>query len=217
MKLIGFLMLITFFGLASCTQNEANLVAQKTTKEQETVFITAAEYQLNEELSTIEWKGSGPDHFHIGAFKAKGNLRTDGIGNISNGEFTIPIASITNFDLTQTEVREKLLNHLKSADFFDIAVHPNATFRITEVEPYIVVNNMAKVTLLGDFTMIGQTHSLRIPAVLKFDQGTITATGNFSINRLKWGMRNYSDPKSDLYILPEVELSLNLTFDALGI
>ncbi|WP_114791330.1 YceI family protein [Niabella yanshanensis] len=172
--------------------------------------ISAVDYKVNEQNSAIEWKGSAPTHFHEGAFKVSGHLQTDGKGKITGGDFTIPIASISNFDLTNEAEREALLNHLKSPDFFNLAVHPDASFHITKVEPYSQTGSNANMMITGDFTMIGQTHSIEIPAVIKTEKEKISAEGSFKLKRLQWGMNSYNDPEQQLYILPEVDIKLKL-------
>jgi polyisoprenoid-binding protein YceI len=62
-------------------------------------------------------------------------LTTTSNGHIKDGSFVIPIASIKNFDLPD-EVKPQHLQHLESPDFFNMALHPNATFQITKVQPY---------------------------------------------------------------------------------
>ncbi len=174
--------------------------------------VGPADFKADEETSAVEWKGSAPDHFHTGAFKVSAHLQTDGNGKITGGDFTIPIASISNFDLTDAATREQLLNHLKSPDFFNMAVHPDAKFHITKVEAYSNTASAANTLITGDFTMTGQTHSIQIPAVIKTENNKISAEGSFKLNRLQWGMNSFNDPEAELYILPEVEIALKLNF-----
>ncbi|ANH83203.1 hypothetical protein A8C56_21465 [Niabella ginsenosidivorans] len=174
--------------------------------------ISLTDFNADEDSSAVEWKGSAPTHFHRGAFKVSGNLQTDGKGKITGGDFSIPVASISNFDLTNTAEREQLLNHLKSPDFFNMAVHPEARFHITKAAPYNNPASSANTMITGDFTMIGQTHSIQIPAVIKTEKNKITVEGSFKLNRLQWGMSSFNDPEADLYILPDVDITLKLYF-----
>lgn len=80
--------------------------------------LRPTDFKIDEERSALEWKGSAPTHFHTGAFKVSGSLHTNGKGTITGGDFTIPIASISNFDLTNEVEREALLTDLKSVRFF---------------------------------------------------------------------------------------------------
>ena len=172
--------------------------------------ISPTRFKADEESSAVEWKGSAPTHFHRGAFKVSGSLYTNGKGKITGGDFTIPIASISNFDLTNAAEREQLLNHLKSPDFFNIAVHPDAKFHITKVEAYHDATSSANMLITGDFTMIGQKHSVQIPAMIKVEKDKISTEGIFKQNRLQWGMSSFNDPEQALYILPDVDITLKV-------
>jgi len=178
--------------------------------------IRATDFKVDEARSAVEWKGSAPTHFHRGAFKVSGNLHTNGNGKITGGDFTIPIASISNFDLTNEVEREALLTDLKSPRFFNLPVHPEAGFHITKVAPYSDAASSANTMITGEFKMIGQTHSIRIPAVIKTEKDKITAEGSFKLNRLQWGMNIFNDPNETLYILPDVDITLKLYFDRSG-
>ncbi|WP_207532660.1 YceI family protein [Desertivirga arenae] len=170
-------------------------------------------YSVKEDASKVEWKGSATDHFHVGSFGVKGDLKTDGKGVLSAGDFRIPIASIKNYDLPEGP-REELLDHLKSPDFFNLALHPEASFHITSVKPYnggtpSAVEG-ANYEVTGDFSMIGQTHQISFPAKITNDEAGLHTHAFLKINRLNWGMTSYNDPAQALYILPEVEIILSI-------
>ncbi len=166
-------------------------------------------YTVDGARSTIEWKGSAPDHFHTGSFSVSGEMQGDSNGHIRKGTFNIPIASIQNFDLPN-EVKPQLLDHLKSPDFFNMAVHPNARFVIHAVTPAEKPTPAATHIIEGDFTMLGNTRAIRFPAKITSQHNSIVAKASFSIDRLLWGMTSYNDPEKELYIRPEVEIKLNI-------
>ncbi|RVU03142.1 YceI family protein [Mucilaginibacter limnophilus] len=163
-------------------------------------------YTVNEASSRIEWKGSAPDHFHVGSFDVNGSFSTGSDGLINAGSFTIPIASIKDFDLPDN-VKPVLLADLKD-NFFKVATHPNASFKITSVKA--VAASKDSCLLTGDFTMLGQTHPISFPASIKAIGDSIKTEAKFNLNRLTWGMNNYSDASQKLYILPEINLSLHI-------
>lgn len=170
----------------------------------------APNFKVDEARSVVEWKGSAPTHFHKGTFRVTGNLLTNGTDKITGGDFVIPIASIDNIDL-QGVPKQQLLDHLKSDEFFHIALHPDAKFRITKIEDFHasgVPNVNAKIT--GDFTMVGQTHPIHFPANVQVSKDKITAEGTFQLKRLDWGMNSYNDPTKELYILPDVDITVKL-------
>lgn len=84
-------------------------------------------------------------------------------GKVTSGTFTIPIATMANFDLPD-EVKPMLLEHLKSPDFFHLALHPSASFKIKKVQSLANASEGANYTVTGDFTMLGQTHPVSFPA-----------------------------------------------------
>lgn len=178
-----------------------------------TVILLAAcqsknnQFVVNDAVSKAEWKGTAPDHFHVGSFKVTGAFTTDEHGAVNNGSFTIPILSIADFDLPNN-VKPALLNDLKD-NFFKVAQHPNATFQLTEAKR--LKADSANYLLTGNFTMLGQTHTVTFPARISTTGDTIRTEAKFNLNRLTWGMNNYSDPKQHLYILPEVNIHLNIT------
>lgn len=161
--------------------------------------------------SSIEWKGSAPDHFHIGSFAVSGELIGDTNGNIQNGSFDIPIASIKNFDLVDSALNKQLIDHLKSPDFFNVVLYPTANFKIEKVSPAHESSSQSNHIISGVFTMLGKSNTIDIPAKVSVNNDVITTKASFSINRLKWGMNSFNDPEAELYILPDIEIKLDIT------
>ena len=87
-------------------------------------------YYLDERKSIIEWMGSTPKTSHTGSFIITGAGLEVVENQIKSGSFIIPISSIQNFDLPKT-VKPVLIKHLKSKDFFNLALYPEAKFILT--------------------------------------------------------------------------------------
>jgi polyisoprenoid-binding protein YceI len=189
-------MAILAAALASC-QN-------KTTKNEN--------FSVNGATSKAEWKGSAPDHFHVGSFQVTGSLATNPDGQIKSGDFVIPIASIQDFDL-KDPIKQVLLADLKD-NFFKLAAHPTAEFHIREVLAYEATDtaavNGSNYMLTGDFTMLGQTHAISFPAKITATGDSLLTEAKFDIDRTKWGMNNYNDPEKKLYIFPAVNIHLKV-------
>jgi polyisoprenoid-binding protein YceI len=82
--------------------------------------------------------------------KVEGTLQIDDENpSRSSVEATIDVASLD----TRQEQRDE---HLRSADFFDVANHPTMVFKSTRVEP--VSKDRYRVT--GDLTIRGNTHEV---------------------------------------------------------
>jgi polyisoprenoid-binding protein YceI len=172
-------------------------------------------YALDENKSVAEWTGSSPRTSHQGSFA----VTSAGIEvvdkKIKSGTFIIPIASIQNFDLPKT-IKPVLIKHLKSKDFFNLALYPEAKFVITQVKPSPETPEGAvagaNVMVTGDFTLIGQTQPLSFPARVDLQNGTLAVEATFKLDRTKWGMTYAADPKlKNRHIFPEVDIHLKIS------
>lgn len=184
------------------------LMAISCKKNEQTSFT----YELTD-TSVAEWEGHASDHSNTGLFEVDGSFTTTANGLIKGGTFVIPIASIDNYNLPE-HLKPQLLEHLKSADFFNVALHPTAEFVITKVEPYTggVEGTIqgANYLLTGNFSMIGQTHPVTFPARVASTGNKITANATFKLDRTKWGMTSYTDPAAGMYIHPNVDMHLDI-------
>jgi polyisoprenoid-binding protein YceI len=111
----------------------------------------------------------------------------NGEAMMADGQLTGLSVSIETASIA-TDI-EKLTNHLKGADFFDVRENPSATFQSTSVE----YGDDGAVTITGDLTMLGKTASVTIPATVSTENG-MQLTAEFQIDRTQFGM-NYGTDK----------------------
>jgi polyisoprenoid-binding protein YceI len=140
--------------------------------------------------STVKFVGSKVTASHEGSFgEFTGTVRLDP-SDLTRTEVEVNIvtASITADDARLTE-------HLKSADFFDVAQYPTATFRTTRV--VAGGSDGATHTVTGDLTMHGQTKEVSFPARLELTDSALNASAEFSIDRNEWGI-TYPGMQDDL-------------------
>ena len=160
---------------------------------------SAASLAVNPSNSKVEFVGAKVTASHPGGF-------TDFGGKVELGdpieksqiEVTIQTASLY-------ADKSKLSKHLKSADFFDVAQFPTATFRSTEIK-----KDGEGHTITGDLTLHGVTKRISFPATVAVTGATLSANAEFSINRQDFGI-NYPGMRDDLIRdLVVIKLSLNL-------
>lgn len=129
-------------------------------------------------------------------------------GDLTSARFeaTIDTQSID----TRQEDRD---NHLRSADFFDVANHPNITFKSTKVEK--VGDNEYKVT--GDLTIRGVTRPVTLDTTFEGrgkdpwggERIALSATGK--INRKDFGLTwNAALETGGVLVSDEVKIELNV-------
>lgn len=175
----------------------------------------AQTYTIDSEASTLGWHGEKVfAGGHDGAVTiSEGTVYVDESGTISGGEFTIDMDSITNEDLSGA-MKDQLLNHLRSDDFFSVAQYPDAEFTITSVTETATDNDYQVV---GDLTIKGITNEISFPATITMPDGQMLVTAEFSINRSLWDIRfgsaSFFEDLGDSVISDDIDLTLDLVLE----
>jgi polyisoprenoid-binding protein YceI len=174
--------------------------------------------KINTQESKIIWKGKNPTREHTGYIKlSQGELLVEN-NNVKGGSFIVDMNSITNVDLTNKESNQKLVNHLKSKDFFDVEKFPKANFVITNISA--ISNNgisekKATHRIDGDLTIKSITKKVSFDASINMLNGKFAAsTPEFTINRTEWDV-NYQSKSvvaglKDQFIYDDITLSIEL-------
>jgi len=124
-------------------------------------------------LQTRHTWGLRPLH---GAFRqVTGNGAVTADGDAS-GVITVAAGSID----TKNPIRDK---HLRSADFFDIATHPDLTFTADGVSP---AGEGVRVT--GRLTVRGRTRPASFDAKVSIAEGEVWLDGELRVNRADFGL-----------------------------
>lgn len=163
--------------------------------------------------SSVQWVGSkkmGDKHSgHIKVKEGKVEMKS---GKLTGGTFTIDMTTLTNDDLKEKpEYQAKLVNHLKSDDFFKVDKNATSEFKITSVS-----EKDGKTMVKGNLTMIGKTESLEFPATVQTKDGVTTGTAKIEVDRTKWGLTYgagniFKELTADKIINNTFELNVTLT------
>lgn len=146
-------------------------------------------YLITPQNSKIEFVGSQVTGHHDGSFgDFSGQIDYHGTPENSRVNVTIKTASLVADD-------PKLTEHLKTADFFDVAKIPEATFVSTAIKPG--GDKGASHTVTGNLTLHGVTKAITFPATISVTPDAATVESSFSINRKDFGI-NYAGPADNL-------------------
>ena len=157
-------------------------------------------YLITPQNSKIEFVGSKVTGKHNGSFEDfSGQIDYAGSPENSRVSITIKADSIT----TDTP---DLTKHLKTADFFEVAKYPEASFVSTAIKAG--GENGASHTITGNLTMHGVTKAITFPATINVTPDAATVESNFSINRKDFGI-NYAGAADNL-IRDNVVLALHV-------
>lgn len=238
MKKINFLIALMALSIFACNQQQGENAEVSEAKEVEQVAAEAIEYTVNIENSIASFIGSKPAGKHSGTINvSEGSLSVQG-DQITGGKAILDMSSLASVDLADDEeMAGKLVGHLKSPDFFDVATHSTAEFVITSVEAYnaadsieakeefesefkpataseyIVENPTHKVT--GNLTLRGTTLSIAFPAKIMMSEGSLKAEAKFNIDRTLWGVMygdeaSVADKAKDKFVYNTVNIGLTL-------
>lgn len=204
---------VTLFA-ASCGGSDATdaTVTEEVAPVEETATVT--DLAVNTDASVINWTGSKPAGTHNGTLKlSEGSLKLEG-ETLTGGEFTIDMTTLDNEDLKGTDGYEKLLGHLRSADFFNVDSFATATFVITGVQP-AAEGTEATHSISGNLTIKGITKNITFPATVNVGSGSVKANATFAIDRSQWEIRYgsktfFPDLVADKTISNDIELNIVL-------
>ena len=157
-------------------------------------------YVITPQNSKVEFTGSKVTGKHEGAFQDfSGQIDYAGNPEQSRVNITMKADSLT----TDTP---DLTKHLKTADFFDVAKFPEASFVSTSIKPG--GEKGASHTVTGNLTLHGVTKAVTFPATISVTPDVATVDSTFSINRKDFGI-NYAG-QADNLIRDDVVLKLTI-------
>jgi len=145
---------------------------------------------ISPENSKVDFVAAKVTRSHNGAFK-----QFSGTVDLVNNSAEQSIVTINIDTASVTTDDDQLTGHLKTADFFDVAKYPKATFVSTKIEPNTA--NGATHTITGNFDLHGVKKSISFPATIQVSPDSVSANAEFSINRKDFGI-NYPGKADDL-------------------
>jgi polyisoprenoid-binding protein YceI len=176
-------------------------------------LVTAGTYEVEKTHAQIQW---AVNHFgfndYFGFFgNPTGSLILDPAKpNASKVSITIPISDLATSSKGLTDHMLRAGADGKGADFFNVAAHPNATFKSTSV---VATGSTAKI--MGDLTLNGVSKPVTLDA--KFigvganpfrKKETVGFHATTTIKRSDWGI-GYGLP----LVADDVRLTISVAFE----
>ncbi len=183
------------------TEKKAGDKMEKKADATKTAAGPAKTLQVDQGKSTIGFVGAKITGDHKGDFKKFSGSATITGDAPTALEFTVQTASVV-------ADAEKLTNHLKAPDFFNVEKFATATFKSTKIEAKKNGKNTHEVT--GNLTIVGKTNQVVFPAMIEKKGGAWHGTSNFTIKRFDWDIK-YPGKADDL-IKDKVLMKVDLSF-----
>lgn len=177
------------------------------------LMVALAAISLNAQIvpadvkkSTLKWHGKKVTGEHFGFINLKSGSMEMKDNQIVKGRFVIDMVSITNTDLTDAGYNTKLVNHLKSDDFFGVAKHPEAVIELVKSTPF--VNNEATVD--AKLTIKNITHPVSFNVVRDGKAYTAEIVVDRSKYDVRYGSGSFFDNLGDNLIYDEFTMSVRI-------
>lgn len=183
----GLIIVVVLLGVFLRSQKTEAPVTDE--KKSETGVVTAlvdGTYKLDNKNSVISWEGE-----FVNGFSEKGTLK------LTSGEFGVKDGLITSgqFEIDMNSIdsiphKDRLVAHLKSADFFETETYPTAKFILKKMMASSEEGaKVGRYIIAGDLIMKGITKPVSFTTTLSSTQNGLSATASFAINRADWAVK----------------------------
>jgi polyisoprenoid-binding protein YceI len=180
----------------------------------QSVYAAEEAFQVDTAKSQLDWVAKKVTGEHHGSIDLKtGNLSFDN-EKLTGGEFVIDMTSIENHDLEDETWNSKLVNHLKSDDFFSVENYPVSILKIKEVKNYMDKNSDENYWIIADLTIKGITNEIEFPAKVDKSAESVTALASVNVDRTKYDVKfrsgRFFSGLGDKLIYDDFNLNINL-------
>ncbi len=197
--------------LAGCTTSEKE---PTDLSESSNPVLVDGTYTVDTDASTLYWEAYKPIGSHMGGINLESGELVVQNGQPHSGSFTIDMTSITNTDLENESLNTRLINHLKSDDFFATADYPTARFDITRVVLYEGDEDY-DYEIEGDLSLRNTTDSITMYARVENAGEKLTGYVKAEVDRTKYGITirsgSFFEELGDKLVKDEFTLEMDLT------
>ena len=169
-----------------------------------------SDLKINTTISQVKWTGKKVTGEHNGSIAIKEGTLNLHDGKFSGGTVVMDMTSITCEDLKDKTYNKKLVDHLNSPDFFDVANHPTATLKIIRA---VAVAGKTHI-ISGALTIKGITMSIDFPAEIEIKEGKLVASAELKIDRtlydIKYGSGKFFEDLGDKMIDDKFIINLKI-------
>jgi len=172
-------------------------------------------YKVETDKSKVHWVGKKVTGQHNGTLSLKSSEVWVEGKDVTHASITMDMNSIVCEDLTDPEWNKKLVDHLKSDDFFSSDKFPQATFVTKGFSPNVEAGSSENYAVTGDLTIKGITKEVSFPVSVEVNGTQLTANGTATLDRTKWdikyGSGSFFKGLGDNLIYDDFEIEFELT------
>jgi len=168
-------------------------------------------YLADASNSKLEWTGKKLTGEHYGEIKLKGGELTFSKNKLVGGKFEMDMNSITCIDITDAKSNKRLVDHLKSEDFFSVVRYPTSYFVITSIE----AKSDIEYNVTGNLTIKGKINPITFPVKLSSVGNNLLAEATMTFDRslydVKFGSQSFYENLGDKLVYDDIDIAIKLT------
>ena len=173
--------------------------------------VQGQKIEINTVESSVNWTGKKLTGEHTGTLSfVKGEMVLNK-KKLIGGVFEIDMNSIICTDIQDKKSNVRLIDHLKSDDFFSVRTNPISRLEITKVQQL----RGDEYSVTGNLTIKGTTQAITFPATVIVTGGCVTAKAHLSFDRskynIKFGSNSFFENLGDEMIHDDIDLEIQLT------
>ncbi len=148
-------------------------------------------YMVDTAATTVTWKGeklTGDNH--VGTVKVQSGTVIMKGDQVVGGEIIVDLTTMKNTDLEDPKYNAKLLDHLKSDQFFAVETYPTAKLTLTGMSE--------GGDVVGELAIRDSVQTVSFPATLSTEGDMLSGTATLTFNRTKYGVNFQVDGMVDI-------------------
>ena len=182
------------------------------------IYTGKETFKVKASESEVHWYATKVTGKHDGVVSLKSGEIVVEKGALTGGSFVVDMTSIKVLDLEEgSNMNNKLTNHLKSPDFFDVEKHGEASFKVTSAKKtgqQATSDKALEYEVTGDLTIKGISNPLTFKVYVKTEGSDATARGTLVFDRskydVKYGSETFFGNLGDKAIYNDVTLKIEL-------
>ncbi|MBN8651509.1 MAG: YceI family protein [Cytophagales bacterium] len=172
--------------------------------------VEAQKTDIDLKQSKIEWTGKKLGGEHYGNIQLSSGHLTFNKNKLVGGTFEMDMASITCVDITDDKSNKRLVDHLKSEDFFSVTRFPKSSFIITRVE----YKSATEYLVTGDLTIKDKANPITFTAKINAMSTQTIAEAILVFDRskydVKFGSQSFFENLGDKLVYDDVDMTVKL-------
>lgn len=170
----------------------------------------ATDFTVDKSASKVKWEAKKVTGKHNGSIFFENGSVSVNDNKITGGSFAINMKSMVNEDISDAGMKQKLMGHLASDDFFSVAKFPESMLVIKKVTPV----SGDEYHFVGDLTIKGITNPAEFNAKVSVNGDKLNADGVLTVNRtlydIKYGSGKFFEGLGDKMIYDDFTLAFTI-------